>query len=44
MAIWWVMLVNEQTWHSEKEIGSYRQKDWDVMHECVSRGFESRGF
>jgi L-serine dehydratase len=41
--IWKVMLDNEQTWHSEKEIRGYVETIWDVMHECVLRGLATEG-
>jgi L-serine dehydratase len=41
--IWKVMLENEQTWHSEKEVRGYVEKIWDVMRECVLRGLETEG-
>jgi L-serine dehydratase len=43
IAIWRVMLENEQTWHSEKEVRCYVAKVWNVMHECVLRGLKTEG-
>lgn len=43
MAIWRVMLENEQTWHNEKDVRGYVGRVWDVMHECVLRGLATEG-
>lgn len=41
--IWRVVLENEETWRSEKEIRAYVAKLWDAMHECMLRGLKTEG-
>lgn len=38
-----IMLANEQTWRSEKEIRGGLLKIWDAMQNCISRGYKSTG-
>jgi L-serine dehydratase len=43
LAIWQIVLENEETWRSEKEIRSGIAKIWQVMRACVKRGLETEG-
>jgi L-serine dehydratase len=38
-----LMLKNEKTWRSEKEIKSGLERIWEVMQACVNRGCQQEG-
>jgi L-serine dehydratase len=38
-----IMLENEKTWRSEKEIKDGLIQFWEVMQDCVRRGFKNEG-
>ena len=37
------MLARERAWHSDAEIRARLLRIWQVMQECVRRGFEAQG-
>jgi L-serine dehydratase len=43
MTIAQIMMENEKTWRSEKQIREGILKIWDVMRECVERGINQEG-
>jgi len=43
LAIWQIVLENENTWRSEAEIRAGIGRIWEVMQECVKRGLETEG-
>jgi L-serine dehydratase len=43
LAIWQIVLENENTWRTEAEIRSGIAHIWDVMQACVRRGLETEG-
>jgi L-serine dehydratase len=38
-----LMLARERTWHSDEEIRRRLMRIWQVMQDCVRRGFEAHG-
>src|SRR5216683_1779409 len=38
-----LMLARERTWHSDAEIRAKLMRIWQVMQDCVRRGFEAQG-
>jgi L-serine dehydratase len=43
LAIWQLMLENEQVWRSEEEIRAGLLRIWDAMQKCVERGCRQEG-
>jgi L-serine dehydratase len=43
LAIWQVVLENEKSSHSEREIRSYVDRIWQTMHASVERGLQTEG-
>ena len=37
------MLARERTWHGDAEIRARLMRIWQVMQDCVRRGFEAQG-
>jgi L-serine dehydratase len=38
-----LMLARERTWYSDAEIRTRLMRIWQVMQDCVRRGFEAQG-
>jgi L-serine dehydratase len=38
-----LMLARERTWHSDAEVRAALLRIWQVMQDCVRRGFEAQG-
>ena len=38
-----LMLARERTWHSDAEIRARLMRIWQIMQDCVRRGFDSQG-
>ena len=43
LAIWQIVLENEQAWHREKEVRDYVRRIWEVMQSSVKRGLLTEG-
>jgi L-serine dehydratase len=43
LAIWQIVLKNEETWRHEPEIWNGVMRIWEVMQACVQRGLETEG-
>src|SRR5215469_14538671 len=43
LAIWQIVLENENMWRTQAEIRSGIARIWDVMQACVRRGLETEG-
>ena len=37
------MLARERTWHDDAQLQAGLQRIWQVMQDCVRRGFEAHG-
>jgi L-serine dehydratase len=43
LAIWQIVLKNEETWREETQVRNDLARIWDVMRACVQRGLETEG-
>jgi L-serine dehydratase len=43
LEIYELMLARERTWYSDAQIRSQLMRIWQVMQDCVRRGFEAQG-
>ncbi|ABF39900.1 L-serine ammonia-lyase [Candidatus Koribacter versatilis Ellin345] len=43
LAIWQIVLANEERWRGEADVRAYVAKIWNTMQGCVARGLKTEG-